>query len=739
MPAHSTLFPSGWPAVGTRAFFQQARSLIDYRLAECPASRGTVYYVRPDTVSAAGAVGSQADPFVVIDLAELQAVIDMYGSGNTILVRDDADLRGDTGLSLPNNTTLGVWGSGHWVCSGLSDDSLAGWTDTGFGAYRKADTTEVHWVRLLQHPSIALEAGTETVFRKCGGRITAISAHATAPVFTTETSHGLVAGETVIHYGTNSNLSTDGAYVVATTPTATTYTVTGSPSTLAGAGTAGTWMQRTNNGWAYNATDDILMVRVGANVNPATPGSQIQVCHATGSGINASGTNVRVFGVTSIGWGMESNASGFTPLKATITGTKAAVFDDCYAFYCTNHAVVQAASGVGETGGIITCRNVITGLGRLDSSGQYAAFTSYSDSGANEMILNECEAMYGGLPDTTTGYWSATNTRKGTPYYQHAAGANQIGLGLVWGFRTRDHTYGCVNIGSIGNTVPYTTNRGATGEYRAWIIGDRFDGGDGTFPGFADLYVVRAWCSYNFKPPAGTTGGFFSPTQRTQSAWIGVRAVVDWSNVAGVNANHNWFVDSSAGEMYFDLVHCGFYNQNAPSNYIGFAPAVATPYHAALVRVFNTVWATASPSGKEAGVNLAPNGAPTGASSAADTALTGGGRSNAYYKTTSNGTGSVYGPANFSADYLGHDGQTGSIDLTTEPSSTVAPIAGDQLYGVANIANLPFAVEWWMNPLVSYAGLRMPTAPSIGPVQQASTPLLSGGGTTSLIIDLMES
>jgi hypothetical protein len=153
------------------------------------------------------------------------------------------------------------------------------------------------------------------------------------------------------------------------------------------------------------------------------------------------------------------------------------------------------------------------------------------------------------------------------------------------------------------------------------------------------------------------------------------------------------------------------------------------PYTSALNRWFNSVWAVLVNAGVLSPPTHGgcPNGLPTGVSSAADTALTGGGRANAFFKTgTVAGTHSVYGPANFSADYLGHDGHTGYVDLAAMPARLAVPSSGGQLYQAANTANLPFTIEWWAdsNGILR----RMPSSPSIGTTQQTSPPLF---GTAS--------
>lgn len=743
MPAASTLYPAGWPAVGTTAFYQQAQELMEYRDAECPASRGTTYYLRYDSMSGGGAAGSAEDPFLATNLAELQALIDIYGPGNTILIKDDSVFAGTTGLTISSAMTIGKYGTsgGHWVVSAFDVDSGSGWTNTTYGAYVKTDTTQVQWVRLNEHPDASIEVGTETVFRKCGGEIIGISIHATGPTITTGTQdgsgnqtsgseHGLVVGETVILYGTNSTPSLVGAFTVATVPTPLTFTVAG---TTVGAGTAGTWMQQTNNGWAYNPTADILMVRIGANVNPAS--TIIQVAHGTGKGIYVNEAHTtRVTGGWALGWGMESLASGNFGLHAKLSGTKAAVFDNCRSHYGTQHNAGQILSS--GSGGILLMKNCKAGLGRADANGEGTIFVSYSGTDGNEMIVWGCQATHGCLPDTTTGdayngvngnhtaaRWNVNDQKRFSPYYMHtgADGVSTfgtIGLCLIWNFRTLDDTYGCRTNGTIGNTVAYTTNRSKTDEYRAWIVGDRFDGGNKTTLFFSDVAVSRLWSIYTAKVPVGTAGNFFAITTQTKAAWIGVNVTVDWTNVVAGGTNRPW--TSSLADMYFDAVYCTFRNINCGADYYPWdARSISAPYMGGKMRFLNSIWSTGAGSPSPAAINMCPNGAPTGVSSSADSALTGGGLANAYYNTGTSNPKTVYGPADYDGNYLGHSGHTGYVDLTGEASASSVPTNGDQRYQAANTSGLPFVVQWWRNPTtgIDYA---MPALPSIGAIQQAS-------------------
>ena len=68
--------------------------------------------------------------------------------------------------------------------------------------------------------------------------ITSVAAGA-IPLFTTTAAHNLSVGETIRISGSNSSPNVDGTYVVATTPTATTFTVTGAPLVTVAGGAFG--------------------------------------------------------------------------------------------------------------------------------------------------------------------------------------------------------------------------------------------------------------------------------------------------------------------------------------------------------------------------------------------------------------------------------------------------------------------------------------------------------------------
>lgn len=748
----STWYPI-WPAAGLRAFPLRCMELLDRREAEIPLEQDVMYYVA-QSVSGSGAggggTGTRPDPFLIRNIADLHTLGNTYAAagGVTFLIEEYADLRGNSGVVVPyGNVRYGRYGSDgrNPVVSGYTDDDGTGWSNAD-GMRSKTYATQVNWVRLNQHPSVALEIGNETIFRKTGCNIKSISVHASAPTITTGavyastggghtagdldlatdptgSYHGLKVGDTVVLKRTNSTPALSGAYTVASVPSAVSFTVA---ATTTVAGTSGFCMQRTNNCWAYDATATTLYVRIGANVDPAL--TTIQACMSTGDGFLAGYDGCRIEGLTILGWGMESVASQKYAVRASFATTYAIVVKSCRMYYCGHHIAGNLFSSPGTAGGISTWIDCEMGLARSDSSGEATLLVSYNYGGGNDVIYWNPRGQYGILPDTTqgtivAGQWDPTYPRGGVLFYAHANGSTEIGFGLAWFPRSDNHALGLYQNSSFGNAPAYTNNRGNLASYRCFIVAERFDGGDGTSINLTYVNTVVLWPILKCKLPSTTTA-IFNVGDQVKAALIGPNVEVDYANVAATGGNTPW--TAATLDSYLDVVHGTFRCINVPANNIGFDARTLGLGHFSKNRIFNTVWSVGVGAAFPSSPHLAPNQTPDGVSSAADSSITGGGRCNAYFKVGHANPNTVYGPDNYDASYLGFDAQTGSISLASEPSGTVAPVNGDATYGVANTANLPFAIQWWVS---SDDVLRMmPQSPSIGSVQQSSAPLSSGIG-----------
>lgn len=751
--AYDTIIPSMQPA-GTVRWVLDMQRLIAYRLAECPVERATTYYVNYSAAGSAaggGGTGSMADPFLVRSPDDFSQLITAYGaSGNVCFkVHEDAVLRGNTGcaVNVANNVSITSYGpsGGKHVLSGFTVDDTTGWTNTTFGAYVKTFATTVNWVRLNVHPSIALVNGTETIFKKNGGSISAISIHATAPTITTGTIdgggaltsgkyHGLQVGDSVILYSTNSTPALSNVYTVASVPNRVTFTVA---ATTTGAGTRGVYMKVENNSFAYDAVTDTLLVRIGANVSPVL--QTIEVCQATGKGYYVSiRDGCRVDRFIAIGWGMEDDAGGHgSPQNyaahSYISGSQAVVWSNAYIGYTGHHAGGQLSSGL--IGGICTMYNVDTGLVRTDSLSAATNFVGYAASG-HEWIDWECTAVYGGLPDITRGStsitaWDSSNPRVSVARYVHAAGGSDtFKFALSWKLRTKNHTYGCKANSIFGNAPAYTNNRGNLASYKAFDVGQVFEGGAGTFIDPTALYTCFICADLRCRVPAyWTNNAFFQAGVPMRGVYILCKFGIDYTDSTASGTNFLWLSDTS-GDMYADFVYCGLYHTGQSDCGVSFDPrAVAGGNRSQTSRWFRCVWATDVSTA--IGIPqpcISTDGAPEGVTSDADASVTGGIRDCGFYK---NGVTVTKATA---AGYQGYGSSPGCLDLNNLPGIDTVPTAGGELYRPTFSAVLPFSVEWFIDANGNLK--RLSTQPALGPNQPDSRPLIGGGYGVLGILDI---
>lgn len=750
----ATLYPT-WPTAGSQAFVTRGMDFKAFREAEIPLSKSATAYVKQDpagSTSGGGGIGVELDPYLVRNYSDLIALVaSVAPAGDTLFyIHEDAVLRHTSGLTTPQASfAMASYGpsGGKAVVSGFSVDDGTGWTSAN-GMHGKTYASAVHWVRLNQHPSIALALGNETVFRRTGCNITAISVHASAPTITTGTVdgsghitagsyHGLKVGDTVVIPRSNSTPALSGVYTVASVPSTTTFTVS---ATTTVAGTSGFVMQRTDNCFAYDAVTTTLYARVGANVSPGT--QIIEVCQSSGDAILVNHNACRIEDLIILGWGMESVASQRYCARFTLAGTNAFLAKNCDFYYTGHHQAGHLVSSPGSAGGISTWIGCKLGLARVDSFGEGTLLVSYNYDGGNDVMYWECDALYGGLPDTcqaskASGVFNNDYPRTCVLGYAHGNGSVEIGSALAWGCRSRDHTYGCKQNMSFGNTKAYTHNRGNTDEYRAWIVNEQFDGGNGTLINLTYVNTVVLWCRFRAKLPVGVTSVFNAggSADQVKSTMIGVNVEIDYTNIVASGGNKPWHANTV--DQYLDGLFCTFRSINCPADYYAWdARAVSSPYKVAYNRFFNCVFSTGIGALRPSYHNC-PNSAPTtGASTAADASLTGGAVNCAYFKTGTSGNATMFGPANFSADYLGHDSQTGVIELSAEPGRTDVPATGGSLYQAANTSLLPNPVEWYFDQ--NGVLRRMPSRPSVGAVQAADNPpLFAGGGTAGLTTKLL--
>lgn len=484
--------------------------------------------------------------------------------------------------------------------------------------------------------------------------------------------------------------------------------------------TSAATVQGTNNSWWQ--TGATLHVRVGANASPAT--TLIDVCKATGVGLLVTDVDgVRLDSLSVLGWGTESVASNNYCIQTRLSGTNECVVTNCGAYYGAQHVLGQLLSGGGNSGGITTWSHCDFGLGRVDGSAGFTAFVSFSNDGGHETILHDYDCKYGALPDSGSVGWDATKIKRGQPWYCHQGGAFSPALALMLLGRTRSHAYGCAFNGCWGDCPAYTTNRAALSEYRAWIVGDRFDGGSNTYFYPPLTNQIALWCKWVCSTPAdySTTATWIDTAYK--NAIVGCSLDMTFTGGAGVARR----LFSGATDQYIDFAFCHFKYTLAAGDYLYYDPRdSASGYKTAHNRLFNGIFSE-NASAFTAPFAATNNAAPAAASetATADGSITGGGRNCLFYRG-----GPTHGTDNFlranSGNNLGYDqfpayideDNTASLLSGGEPALGTVPISTSYLYQAAcTEANLPFTVEWWYDHANRYIYDMPSNSSDIGPVQ----------------------
>ncbi len=665
-----------WPGQHTTQWYRQVMGVRARWKTEAPGTYPTTYYIRQDDAgdhTGGGGAGTQADPYLMYDAEDIQLFYDDTKSGgykSYLIERGSVIKCQSVALQMDEAFThLGTWGTGNkpvWSNFEYNNDNGTGWTSTGTGAYYKT-FTQAYWVRLQESVHANLTQGTETIFTK-------------------RTSQATV--------------------------------------------------EANNDSFWFDTGALRLYVRIGANLNPAT--NLIQICTSNSKGIRVTNVDgVRVENQIAVGFGMGSFDGGGGPNGASqqynihveVKDNNVCYIEGCEAYYSGHHALGHLVSGGGNAGGYTLWENCKSGLCRVDGNGEATIFIFYVNDGGHEYIAYDCECLYGGLPDSGRTNWSATAPRAGLPFYAHANSTSETGWGIIWKFHTHDHTYGCRYNGNLGNMTTWnsaSTNNTVTTNYHGAIVGERFDGGEGTQLNLSARHFQHMWCRLLCKPPSASTMPMFQSSGtpddvRPVSSPVGLRVKVDYGNITGTG-NAPW--TANASDQYYAPMFCHFQGVNfATAKNIAWDSNPVSSYRSARNRFFATTWAMDLPAGRPA-INNCPNGTPTGATTGADSAVTGGGRFSAFWKTgTTIGTHTVYGPSNFSADYLGHDGHTGYIDLSASPDLDHVPESGDQVYqAVTDTSNFPYVPEWWMDDNGDVR--EFPATPSIGGLQKSGMPII---------------
>lgn len=483
--AFSTVYPS-WPRAHTYAFLKQARSLIENRLAWCPAAddRPLKRYVTVDAVngssSGGGASGTSSDPYLVKTWEEACTLITALQVSHLAVLLKSGDVFTGAGAATSlltitvDNVTVGTYGgSAPAIVTSFKDEDdhqAGGWTLAAGNRYTKTFTgiTDFGWVRGNSSALSTVRDGLETVYTQCASTA---NVEATSNSFWFQVS----GADTIVHVNKGG----------------------GSPA-------------------------GVVQFSRGA----VRAGILIKTCDGC-----------RVENVDLLGFCNTNSDNTIVMLAADFGNSNACVFSNCGIFYGgSSHTCIQYNSLQGA-GGTVVYDRLISGLMVNPSSGEGALITSYNAFGGQEMLVIELDAKYGTLPVF------GQNALRGKAYYCHTDGAHDIGLALVWGCTTRAHTYGCKTNGNIGSAPPFSTGSLYTEEYRAWVISEVMEENNGTRYNSDDINFIRINCNIVTRPLAIADGNrasdsLWSPATRNRkcvhiNCFYGANLI---NQVGGVNA-----------------------------------------------------------------------------------------------------------------------------------------------------------------------------------------------------------
>lgn len=256
-------------------------------------------------------------------------------------------------------------------------------------------------------------AGTAGTWATVLATITSNTLVAT-PVFTTSVAHGLTAGSSqILIKGSTSTPSYNGTWTVATTPTATTFTLTGAPSAVGGV-----------TGWGvYNITaagDTVLAIAANdlQTVNTGT---------AVGWALFKFASSVTLTsGATYTAQIASSVAGGWTPWRTATAG------DWSRSLRTTT---TQAPAAADST---LIC-------GQYSGVGSNSAYTVTADSGLTSAT------SYGGMEICGNGTLSYTTAASVNPYLKIAGNVGTTTTGI------QGYTGGTFSMGTQGTPIPSTS------------------------------------------------------------------------------------------------------------------------------------------------------------------------------------------------------------------------------------------------------------------------------------------
>jgi hypothetical protein len=251
--------------------------------------------------------------------------------------------------------------------------------------------------------------------------------------------------------------------------------------------------------WYWDSAG-VLYVHARGATDPRTDGKSYEYAPETQWGVVVQGDGAHIENIRAQGWGMSLTAViQCHGIDCRVQNGDRAVFVGCESHYGLTHAMTHYA----QAGGIATFVNCKAGLTAGWAGDGGTMFNTFATLGGNQTIYDHCMATHGTLPSSDF----PPGQRSGMAFYGHTDTAigDVLGLTITYGCTTRDTTYGCANPGGFSNLVPAADLR----DVRCFMVGDLFEGGQGTGANFALGVANGARINgkyLNLHPPYLTSG-----------------------------------------------------------------------------------------------------------------------------------------------------------------------------------------------------------------------------------------
>jgi hypothetical protein len=463
---HAALYPT-WPSAGSVAFLNQVVSLVNTRLQGCPLSYDTAYYIRHDPVNGDSSGGGYAGTE-----ADPFRVAD--GDELVTLIHS---------LKGAGSVVFYLRGGDTFIGTSQIDLDQDNLCLRSYGTGRAVITT-------FEADNVLPSTGSWTL--AANGRYT--KTFTGTPNLTwlrfNESFSTLQAGTETVFTKCNSTAEVE----------ASTY------------------------GFYFAVAGTDTTVHVRANGDAIDDGDFLLCRNTSSIGCYVTADKCRVHQILFAGFAIQQSNNGLMNLVAGISGTQEVVFTECGSYYSGGAHLIAQISNV--AGGLITTKDCDMGLMRAPSDDSNAvALVYYNVDGDNEGIAVDNEYVYGTLPDY------GLRARRGVPFYSHTSGSSErCSLMLAWGQVSRNHTYGMLMNGKWG-ACPLLAggSHWDTTDYRAWNIGEVFEGGAGTA---LDLNVSECLlinCNYKVRRLSSTTAltGFCDPVFKRKNLKINCAVQID--------------------------------------------------------------------------------------------------------------------------------------------------------------------------------------------------------------------